>query len=37
VGFLVVILNQVHMFALFSILFPSCTYTGASLGMSGTN
>lgn len=33
VGFLVVTINQVHMFALFGILFPSYTYTETSLGM----
>lgn len=32
-GFLVVTINQVHMFALFGILFPSYTYTETSLGM----
>lgn len=37
VGFLVVTLNQIHMFALFGIPFPSYTYTWTSLGMPGAN
>lgn len=37
VGFLVVTLDQVRMFVLFGILFPSYTYMGTSVGMPAAN